>query len=80
MCNNFINNNMANKMKKEFNLSDNIIPEGVSTWGCEGTIEVSDIKEFIKRLKEELKQYLNYDNGLNDVDYIINKLAGEKLK
>ncbi len=37
----------------------------------------TDVKEFIKRLKEEFKEYLHYGKGVNDVDYIIDKLAGE---
>ena len=36
-------------------------------------------KEFIKKLKIDLKKYLNYDTGTNDVDYIIDKLTGEDL-
>jgi len=38
-------------MEKQFKLDEKIIPEGVATWGCEGTIEVEDIKEFIKLIK-----------------------------
>ena len=47
-------------------------------------LEVEDVKEFIKELKEQTYTKLNgINNNLDwydELDKIINKLAGEKLK
>jgi len=56
-------------MKKEFCLSDKVFC-GLSN----SAIHIIDVKEFIKLLKEELRQ-----DGHLFVDKIINKLAGDKL-
>ncbi|MHA1481985.1 MAG: hypothetical protein ACTSQA_00930 [Candidatus Heimdallarchaeaceae archaeon] len=36
-----------------------------------------NIEKFIEKLKEDLKKYLNYDNSINDIDYIIDKIVIE---
>ena len=56
-------------MKNEFNLSEKIIDEGFY-------IPIIDVKEFIKRLKEETMKH----GKTYDVHKIIDKLAGEELK
>lgn len=61
---------------QEFNLSDKIFEYGHSAgWiNNRGAVHASDIKEFIRRLKEELVGYvptIAFDK--------IDKLAGEKL-
>ena len=67
--------------KKEFNLSDKIWSEHeIKVKLADDVISVSNVKEFIKRLKIDFKEYLNISKGINDVDYIIDKLAGDKLK
>ena len=62
-------------MKTEFNLSEKIIDEGFY-------IPIIDVKEFIKRLKEELPRFFHDDEKGESWNQhgIINKLAGEKLK
>ena len=64
-------------MEKEFNLSEKI-GEVVDRTGWERyVIPTKDIKEFIKRLKEDIK-----DLDMIDLDFIImtiDKLAGSKL-
>jgi len=71
---------------KEFNLSEKITANMVeSSWCSDGTptgfdnipsIYVKDVKEFIKRLKEELDK----ENECNPIiNEIIDKLAGDKL-
>ena len=54
---------------EEFNLSDKIVMQAIL---------IEDVKEFIKKLKEELFKYYGENNGWSK--QIINKLAGEKLK
>lgn len=82
-------------MEKEFNLSDKIhenIPvkymfdDGDRTFE-EGEeydfIRVEDVKEFIKRLKEELNKYCNNKDKVVYVELFkedIDKLAGDKLR
>ena len=69
---------------KEFNLSEKIIRANKGTYGDEvfpnGVIKPSDIKEFIKRLKEELSGW-KIQRGISDIEChkIIDKLAGDKL-
>ncbi len=61
-------------MTKEFNLSENIV-----SGYMDSCIETGKVKEFIKRLKEELMQEGIY----GDRDYTImtiDKLGGDKLK
>ena len=61
--------------EKEFNLSERIYVSHLP----EDSIDTRDVKEFIKRLKEEIKDYLvplgNREILLKEID----KLAGEKL-
>ena len=63
---------------KEFNLSENRRKIVTTMFGkpkyCWGYLE-KDIKEFIKRLKEEV-----LDKGTFHTNIIIDKLAGEELK
>jgi len=73
---------------KEFNLSEKIIRANKGTYGDEvfpnGVIKPSDIKEFIKRLKEEfsdIEDYykvdvMPYEDWVNEK---IDKLAGSSL-
>lgn len=63
-------------MTKEFNLSDKITDTDIGE-----AIHPDDVKEFIKRLKEEV---LSFDIGNGYIPSIsfskrLNKLAGEKL-
>ena len=60
-------------MEKEFNLSERI---NDSNNFSEGNIQTEDVKEFIKRLKEALK---NDEAFLSIDEEIIDKLAGYKL-
>ena len=71
--------------EKEFNLSEKI-KDG--DWMYEGSntsqkcYSEEDVKEFIKLLKEEIERMrrLNFDKDIQfDIDYVIDKLAGEKL-
>jgi len=68
---------------KEFNLS-----EKIDDAGCSGKynewIFVEDVKEFIQLLKKEIKvhykcDYKDKDDCLNDINKVIDKLAGEEL-
>lgn len=67
-------------MIKHFNLSEKI--EGIcKTIGK--SIPLEDVKEFIKRLKEELHNEWVGDDGYVDwynAEKIIDKLAGDDLK
>lgn len=73
--------------EKEFKtLGDEILPEGENTWGCKyGWLDVEDVKEFIKRLKEVLLDYQYQTNPQlneychNNIIKQIDKLAGSKL-
>jgi len=63
------------KKSKEFNLSELIVGGD--------TINIMHIKEFIKRLKKELKLEENENAGslyFNDVERLIDGLLGDKLK
>ena len=66
-------------METEFNLSEKIFEKQKEAICFGDCIPTEDIKEFIKRLKIDFKEYLNISKGINDVDYIIDKLAGQKL-
>ena len=64
------------KMKEktnEWNLSERMFKDE--------TIDKNDVKEFIRRLKEEMEMCLiDYTLDWNEVDNVIDRLAGEKLK
>lgn len=57
-------------MTEQFNLSEKIRKDDESYLWTEGVIDMEDVKEFIKLLKEEL-------HGMFDDE--INQLAGDKL-
>ena len=74
-------------MTKEFNLSDkiryvedyNLSDEKVVHQAVEvGVVEIKDVKEFIRLLKEKIKSNSGCEYMLNWED--IDKIAGEKLK
>lgn len=71
---------MEKEIKKEFNLSEKIKTQTIEKahlllrWKG-GLIPVEYVKEFIRRLKEEL-----FDRLLQKDIEIINQLAGEKLR
>ena len=73
-------------MNKEQTLSDKEFVCDKSFAGYDNTIvfRKKDVKEFIKELKEQTYTKLNgINNNLDwydELDKIINKLAGEKLK
>jgi len=86
--------------KKEFNLSDKIIPP--TCHKNYENIKIEDVKEFIRLLKEEMNNILKVNvesanksgvskklktkilkmmqENIIELDYRIDKLAGEKLK
>lgn len=69
---------------KEFNLSEKI-EKYKGRIGGEGELRVEDVKEFIKRLKEEMynnvkdKPLIRNSKFYWSIHRIIDKLAGEKL-
>ena len=70
-------------MDREFNLSEKVVQvRGDFTNWIKGYRE-DDVKEFIKRLKEEIIENKDDDYyiemGVNEFKEIINKLAGDKL-
>ena len=74
------------KAEEKFNLSNKIEKQGGNSWNCkEGFLDVEDVKEFVKRLKEEL--ILDMDTlgrvsigKREDIIFrIIDKLAGKEL-
>jgi len=70
------------KLPKEFNLSEKIdLIDDENKWISH--IHVADIKEFIRLLKEELKE-ITFVNQIPEFDEIvgdsIDKLAGDKFK
>lgn len=71
-------------MNKEFNLSEKICEVKIKDNKDEYWREVffeEDVKEFVKRLKERINKWEWKDKGERDVLlFIIDKLAGEKLK
>lgn len=78
-------------MKTEFNLSEKIKEDEEILKEIElnkiilqrdyDFIQIKDVKEFIKRLKEEFKTpYGTIETTTKDVFEIIDKLAGDKLK
>lgn len=80
-------------MKEEFNLSDEIYYENYIKFNGKGQLLAEDVKEFIRRLKEDLMtddisiyDYQNQPNVQKAVEEqitrimnAINKLAGKKL-
>ena len=65
------------KLPEEFNLSEKI--NNIHNYS-DGDIQVTDIKEFIKRLKEEIVNPIEYQCGCCcDNEKRIDKLAGDKL-
>ena len=86
---------LAGRERMTFNLS-----EKIGYWGTDDKfhidvepykmdtdiLDVKDVKEFIRLLKEELKSYLSdYDNSKADImleleQFILPQLAGDKLK
>jgi len=68
-------------MTEEFNLSE----KGWETLTDDGEdihFKIEDVKEFIRRLKEELQRHLDGFVPIEAIDFnkIIDKLAGSKLK
>ena len=66
---------------KEFNLSEKIKHNRISNYCVGDLIFVSDVKDFIKRLKDFVVNHQNLkldcvEDLLNEID----KLAGERLK
>jgi len=65
------------KLPEEFNLSEKI--NNIHNYS-DGDIQVTDIKEFIKRLKEEIVNPIEYQCGCCcDNEKRIDKLVGDKL-
>jgi len=60
-------------MKTEFNLSEKMHIH----WGTEPAYAEEDVREFIKRLKENIKT--DYDDVNECIIEEIDKLAGDKL-
>ena len=68
-------------MTTEFNLSEKICRMKADPWGKlenfrEDVVKKEDVKEFIRRLKEELDER----RGVEGTKKLIDKLAGDKLK
>lgn len=80
------------KTEEEFNLSEKIVENEDGTPDFLTTIRTEDVKEFIRRLKEEIEnskyKRIQRDEDNNEWEEVpagdifekINKLAGEKLK
>ena len=69
-------------MTEQFNLSDRVNQYGYNDDGTPDSdiLEVDDVKEFIKKLKEEIDNLLVFENNKKIVaNQIIDKLAGERL-
>ena len=72
-------------MSEEFNLSDKINCLGAFMGvesGKQIIIHIEDVKEFIRRLKEEIKFMITANDGRyfkEQLEPKIDKLAGEKL-
>jgi|GEM_PF-6257870 len=60
---------------ENFNLSDEILPEGGNPWIKNGFIPVDDVKEFIQLVKELMYLPLHTKDVIEQID----KLAGTKL-
>lgn len=69
-------------MTEQFNLSDKVNQYGYNDDGTPDSdiLEVDDVKEFIKKLKEEIDNLLAFESNKKIVaNQIIDKLAGERL-
>ena len=67
-------------MTKQFNLSDkekNMNSNPLSRY--RGCFDSKDVKEFIKRLKEQLPKIQGTSEDTNEICTFIDKLAGDKL-
>jgi hypothetical protein len=67
---------------KEFNLSERITPEIVTEKGIKSKarwIHKSDVKEFIKELKDDFKKDKLFLGLLRNVESKIDELAGSEL-
>jgi len=64
-------------MVKEFNLSSKIVSG--APYGERPMFKLEDIKEFIKRLKDEIKHDIEQEDTWEGFEYSIDKLTGEKL-
>lgn len=60
---------------KEQTLSDKIVNLGIDRLEADW-LKVRDVREFIQRLREEL---FDFDNPENKIDDVIVKLVGEEL-
>ena len=69
-------------MNKEFNLSEKIETANLDmeVWEEFDFLDVEDVKEFIRLLKEELDDRIRSNTANEICNEIIDKLAGEKLK
>ena len=68
-------------MKKEFNLSEKIFTlSNLNISGGAKFLEPKDIKEFIKRLKEEIWDKCDNYEYSAPIIMLIDKLAGKELK
>jgi len=68
-------------MSKGNELDKQIYEEGEPTWGMkDGWLDVEDVKEFIKKLKEDINNPSGWVNcSVNNINRIIDKRAGDKL-
>jgi len=69
------------KFNRGAELDKQIYKEGEPTWGCKsGVLDVEDVKDFIKKLKEKIILYNKINR--NETHWIIreiDELAGDKL-
>ena len=63
--------------KEEFNLSKKIYWEDAGIGPEHEALDPEDVKEFIKRLKEKIKNVNTHKTP--HIFYLIDKLAGDKL-
>lgn len=68
-------------MTEEFNLSERIVGGDTLLAELGFAIRIEDVKEFIRRLKEEIKEHFRKSELWGSKGYLelIDKLAGEKL-
>lgn len=64
-------------MEDNWNLSNKIVL--TSNRSCFLALDIVDVKEFIRRLKEEIKQNTSLEINEKGLFMIIDKLAGSKL-
>jgi len=62
-------------------LDKQIYPEGDKTWGCKsGWLDVEDVKDSIRELKEKLTHKFDCNEEINDlIIRVIDSVIGEKL-